>query len=123
MVAEWVTHLTTLGVSIGRASRIIGAKWRLSAQLLDVRSQRNAFYKAQSPQAEPVRPSCKNMPMNAILANLPLPSSADNMLVFSLGSLEVRTLKPKPNSFPYARSGMHCLEYRPAAIAGLLHEH
>ena len=51
------------------------------------------------------------MPMNAILANLPLPSSADKMLVFSLGSLEVRTLKPKPNSFPYARSGMHCLEY------------
>ena len=49
------------------------------------------MYKAQSPQAEPVRPSWKNMPMIAILANLTLPSSADKMLVFSLGSLEVRT--------------------------------
>ena len=43
MVAEWVTHLTTLGVSIGRASRITGAKWRLSAQLLDVRAQRRCI--------------------------------------------------------------------------------
>ena len=35
------------------------------------------------------------MPMIAIMANLPLASSADNFLVFSAGSLELRTLKPK----------------------------
>ena len=38
--------------------------------------------------------SWKNMPMIAIMANLPLASSADNFLVFSSGSEEVNTLKP-----------------------------
>ena len=40
------------------------------------------MHNAQSPQAEPVRPSWKNMPTIAILANLPLASSADKLLVF-----------------------------------------
>ena len=35
------------------------------------------------------------MPMMAIIASLPLANSADNFLVFSAGSLEVKTLKPK----------------------------
>ena len=38
--------------------------------------------------------SWKNMPMIAIMANLPLASSADSFLVFSSGSEEVKTLKP-----------------------------
>ena len=37
----------------------------------------------------------KNIPMMAIIASLPFASSADNFLVFSAGSLEVKTLKPK----------------------------
>jgi len=51
-------------------------------------------YKAQSPQAEPVRPSWKNIPMMATIANRPLAISALSFLVFSSGSSEVRTLKP-----------------------------
>ena len=35
------------------------------------------------------------MPMMAIMASLPLASSADSFLVFSAGSEEVKTLKPK----------------------------
>ena len=38
--------------------------------------------------------SWKNMPMMAIMASLPLASSADNFFVFSAGSDEVSTLKP-----------------------------
>jgi len=53
-----------------------------------------AVYKAQSPQAEPVRPSWKNIPMIATIANRPLAISAASFLVFSSGSSEVRTLKP-----------------------------
>ena len=37
----------------------------------------------------------KNMPMMAIIARRPFASSADNFLVFSTGSLDVKTLKPK----------------------------
>merc|ERR1719240_2354095 len=54
-----------------------------------------AVYSAQSPHAEPVSPSWKNIPMMAIIASLPLASSAESFLVFSDGSLEVSTLKPK----------------------------
>ena len=37
----------------------------------------------------------KNIPMMAIIANLPFANSAESFLVFSAGSLEVKTLKPK----------------------------
>ena len=37
----------------------------------------------------------KNIPMMAIIASLPLASSAESFFVFSAGSLEVSTLKPK----------------------------
>ena len=40
-------------------------------------------------------PTWKNIPMMAIIANLPLANSAASFLVFSAGSLEVKTLKPK----------------------------
>ena len=39
--------------------------------------------------------SWKNMPMMAIMASLPLASSADSFLVFSAGSEEVKTFHPK----------------------------
>ena len=37
----------------------------------------------------------KNIPMMAIIASLPLASSAESFFVFSAGSLEVSTLNPK----------------------------
>ena len=40
-------------------------------------------------------PAWKNMPMMAIIASLPLASSALSFLVFSAGSEEVKTLNPK----------------------------
>ena len=39
--------------------------------------------------------SWKNIPMMAIMASLPLASSADSFLVFSAGSEEVKTFHPK----------------------------
>jgi len=52
-------------------------------------------YSAQSPHAEPVRPSWKNMPMIATMARRPLAISAASFFVFSMGSLAVRTFQPK----------------------------
>ena len=39
--------------------------------------------------------SWKNMPMIAIIASRPFASSAESFFVFSSGSDEVKTLKPK----------------------------
>eukprot|EP00438_Fugacium_kawagutii_P031659 Skav207328 [mRNA] locus=scaffold3027:204226:210297:+ [translate_table: standard] len=43
----------------------------------------------------PNRPTWKNIPMIAIIASLPLASSAESFLVFSAGSDAVNTLNPK----------------------------
>jgi len=43
-------------------------------------------YRAQSPQAEPVRPSWKNMPMMAIMASLPLANSVESFCFLFEGS-------------------------------------
>ena len=63
-----------------------------SAQVAQITKDR---YKAQVPPAEPVMPTWRNMPMVSKMANLPLARSADQFLVFSAGTLEARTLKPK----------------------------
>ena len=52
-------------------------------------------YKAPVPPAEPVMPTWRNLPMVSKMANLPLARSADQFLVFSAGTLEARSLKPK----------------------------
>merc|ERR1719327_2060201 len=55
----------------------------------------DASYKDQSPHAEPVSPSRKNIPIIAIIASRPLASSAASFFSFSAGSLDVSTLNPK----------------------------
>jgi len=45
-----------------------------------------SVYRAQSPQAEPVSPSWKNIPMMAIIARRPLASSAFNLVLRCSGS-------------------------------------
>ena len=60
-----------------------------------------AVYRDQSPQALPVRPSWKNMPMMAIMAKRPLASSALNFFDFSAGSFDVRTFQPYSPGVPF----------------------
>jgi len=52
-------------------------------------------YRAQSPHADPVRPSWKNIPMIAIIARRPLAISAANLDCFCAASLDVSTFQPK----------------------------
>merc|ERR1719443_1818866 len=53
-----------------------------------------AVYNDQSPHADPVRPSWKNMPMIAIIASRPFAISAASFFCFSAGSLEVSSVQP-----------------------------
>merc|ERR1712151_622940 len=63
-----------------------------------------SVYKDQSPHAEPVSPSWKNIPMIAIMARRPLASSAFNFFLRTSGSekpvdmmpTDLRPRKPAP---------------------------
>merc|ERR1719277_637137 len=54
-----------------------------------------AVYNAQSPQALPVRPSWKNMPMIATMASRPFAISAESLPFNAVGSDEVSNFQPK----------------------------
>mmetsp|Transcript_5201 Transcript_5201/g.11787 ORF Transcript_5201/g.11787 Transcript_5201/m.11787 type:complete len:229 (-) Transcript_5201:739-1425(-) len=65
-------------------SKILGPARNVVGESEALRGE--SVYKAQSPQAEPVRPSWKNMPMMATIARRPLASSAFKLFFRFSGS-------------------------------------
>ena len=78
---------------VGTLNSIYNVYWKKQSTLQHPTWLRTSTRSHSRPWLLLVSPG-ENMPMIAIMANLPLASSADNFLVFSSASEEVNTLKP-----------------------------